>query len=85
MADLNDSRVKMLLYRCKYTGTKETDELLYRFALARLPEMSEDQFQRFNALVDDADPDLYMWIAKRRAVPARWDDDVMAMLQSFTL
>jgi antitoxin CptB len=85
MADLNDPNVKMLLYRCKYTGTKETDELLYRFALRHLPTMTAEQTERFAALVDDADPDLYMWISRRRPVPEKWDDDVMALLQDFTL
>ena len=85
MADLDDPKVKMLLYRCKYTGTKETDELLYRFARARVPGMDAGQLARFTALVDDADPDLYLWIAGRRPVPPEWDTDIMAMLQAFTL
>lgn len=85
MADITDPKVKMLLYRCKYTGTKETDELLYRFALRNLPEMEDDQMDRFAALVDAADPDLYLWIARRRPVPLEWDNDVMALLQDFTL
>ena len=85
MADITDPRVKMLLYRCKYTGTKETDELLYHFALRHLPEMNDGQMERFEALVDAADPDLYLWIAGRRPVPLEWNNDIMAMLQDFTL
>ena len=85
MADLDDPRVKMLLYRCKYTGTKETDELLYRFAERHLTEFDDVQLARFEALIEAADPDLYLWIAGRRAVPEEWDSDVMKMLQSFTL
>jgi len=85
MADLNDPNVKMLLYRCKYTGTKETDELLYRFAVRYLPEMSRNQLDQFTALVEGADPDLYMWIAGRKPVPSPWDTEVMALLQAFTV
>ncbi len=85
MADITDPNVKMLLYRCKYTGTKETDELLYRFALKALPSMDEGQLSRFTALVDAADPDLYLWIAGQRPVPPEWESDVMTMLQGFTL
>lgn len=85
MSNLNDPTVKMLLYRCKYTGTKETDELLYRFALHTIPDMTDDQLARFTALIDAADPDLYLWIAGRREVPDAWNDDIMTMLQQFTV
>ncbi len=85
MADMNDPVVKRLLYRSKYTGTKETDELLGRFAQRYIPEMTDAHLAQFSALIENADPDLYMWISNRRPVPPEWDTEVMAMLRAYSL
>lgn len=83
MADVTSPRVKRLLYRSRYTGTKETDVLLGTFAAARLPGMSEAELDQYERLIENSDPDLYTWISGRRPVPPAWDNAVMRMLMNF--
>ena len=49
-------RVKRLIYRSSYTGMKETDLLLGQFAARHLPELSDDELEVFEALLDAGDP-----------------------------
>ena len=83
MASFTDARRRRLLYRSSYTGTKETDLLLGQFARAHLATFSNGELDRFERLIENADPDLYMWISGRRPVPREWDNDVMQLLKEF--
>ncbi len=83
MADWDDARLKRLLYRSRYTGTKETDELLGRFAEAYLPRMSEAQLDLYERLIENADPDLYQWITGRVPPPPQWDNEILTLLRDF--
>ena len=78
-----DDRLKRLLYRARHRGMQETDLLLGRFAERRLGEMSAVQLDRFEALLDMPDNDLFDWITAKRPVPVGLDHDIMAMLQAF--
>ena len=78
-----DARLKRLLYRARHRGMQETDLLLGRFAERRLGEMSAAQLDRFEALLDMPDNDLFDWITAKQAVPVALDHDIMAMLQAF--
>ncbi len=78
-----DARRKRLLYRSRHRGMHETDLLLGRFAELHLGELDAAQLDRFEALVEETDHDLYDWIAGKRPVPAGHDHDVMARLRAF--
>ena len=81
----HDVRIKRLRYRSSYTGTKETDVLLGEFASRYLADMSADLLNQYEALIENSDPDLYMWISGRKPVPAEWDTEVMALLKNFRI
>lgn len=83
MQDLKDPRIKRLIYRSKYTGTKELDTLLGRFVERRLAGLTDKQVAQLERLVENSNPDLYMWISGRTAPPADWDNEVLRMLQDF--
>lgn len=78
-----DARRKRLLYRSRYRGLHENDLLLGRFADARLAGLSEAQLDRFEALLERPDNDLYDWITDRRPAPAECDHDVLRMIIKF--
>ena len=82
MAARRDVRLKRLLYRSKYTGTKETDTLLGAFAEQYLPQLSAVELDQYEALIENSDPDLYMWISGQKPIPPEWDNEVMALLKS---
>ena len=78
-----DIRIKRLRYRSSYTGTKETDVLLGQFAARHLAELSADMLDQYEALIENSDPDLFMWISGRKPVPPEWDTEIMALLKKF--
>ena len=83
MQDLKDPRIKRLIYRSKYTGTKELDTLLGRFVERRMAELSDKQVAQLERLIENSNPNLYMWISGRVPPPAEWDNEVLRMLQNF--
>lgn len=78
-------RLKRLQYRSRYTGTKETDILLGDFARERLPALEPRLVDQFEALLENGDPDLFMWISGRKPVPPDWDNDIMTLLKNFSV
>jgi antitoxin CptB len=76
-----DIRRRRLLFRCWHGGTQENDFILGSFAEASLSGFDSAQLDRFEALLDCADPDLFDWITGR--TPPPHDHDVMRLLRSF--
>ncbi|MFD2234011.1 succinate dehydrogenase assembly factor 2 [Phaeospirillum tilakii] len=83
MADSESPRFKRLLFRAHHMGSNENDILFGRFAARRLAELSEEQLDRFEALLAQPDSDLFDWATGKQKVPEALDHDVMAMIRSF--
>lgn len=81
----HEKRLKRLRHRSHYTGTKETDIILGGFAEKHLDSLTPEQLDAFETLVETPEPDVYMWISRRRPVPEAFDTDVMTMLQDFKI
>ena len=81
--DHPDIRRRRLLFRCWHRGTQEIDLLLGSFAEASLAGFASAQLDRFEALLDCADADLFDWITGRSTPPPAYDHDVMRLLRSF--
>jgi antitoxin CptB len=64
-------------------GTAENDLLFGRFAEAHLEGLTAAQLDRFETLLEAADPDLNAWVTGTRPVPPELDHDVMRLLQVF--
>ena len=80
-----DIRRKRLLFRARHMGTNENDIFFGGFAEATLAKLTDAQVERFAALLEAADPDLFQRVTGAKPVPSEYDHDVMAMLKSFTL
>ena len=78
-----DLRRKRLLFRSWHRGTRETDLILGRFADAHLDAFDDGQLDRFEALLECEDADLFDWVSGRTAPPAAHDHDVMRLLLAF--
>jgi antitoxin CptB len=74
---------KRLRFRSWHRGTKEMDVLLGGFADRHLAGFTPAQLDRYDALLQNSDPDLYGWITGRESVPKAHDHDVMDLLRSF--
>jgi antitoxin CptB len=76
---------KRLLFRARHMGTNENDIFFGGFAEAHLAGMTDEQVRRFETLLEANDPDLFNWVTGAKPVPPEHDNDVMALLKTFTL
>ena len=75
-------RRKRLLYRCWHRGTQEIDLIFGSFAENVARGLSPAQLDRFEALLDCDDTDLFDWVTDRSTPPPPHDNEVMRMLRS---
>lgn len=81
MAETDTDRRKRLTFRSWHRGTKEADMLLGRFADVHLATLDDGQLDRYEALLENPDPDLYAWVTELRPVPAEFDNDILVLLK----
>ena len=84
MAASSEIRRKRLSFRSWHRGTREADLILGRFADAQLAGFDEAQLDRYEALLDCADPDIFDWVSGRTAPPPEHDHDVTRLLVCFS-
>jgi len=82
-AESPEIRRKRLRWRSWHRGTREMDLLVGGFADAHLAELDEAQLDRFEALLQAPDPELYDWMTGRSAAPPGLDHDVLRLMQDF--
>ena len=82
-----DTRIKQLRYRAWRRGFREHDFLMGTFADQHLATASDADLAAFEALLDQADWDVYYWIVGQVPVPEGFKGAVMDRLQalSFTV
>jgi antitoxin CptB len=85
MTDALAIQRRRLRYRSWHRGTREADLILGRFADAHLVGFSAEQLDRYGALLENSDPDIYNWLIGRSPVPAAVDTDVFRLLKDFKL
>ena len=78
-------RLKKLRFRSWRRGFREADLLLGGFADAHLQELDPGQLDRFEALLEEPDVDLYPWIIETAPAPAAFETDVMHLIRRFRL
>jgi len=78
-------RRKRLLHRSRYTGMKETDLMLGRFAEQYIQKFTEEELEIYETLLKAGDPSIYAWAVGREEVPAEYDTSVMQKLKNFAL
>lgn len=83
MSDTAELRRKRLAHRSRYRGVKESDLLFGQFAATHLARLDDDQLDRYEALIGEADQDVLAWVYGRQPVPAQHDNDVFALLRRF--
>ena len=54
-----DLIIKKLIYRSKYTGTKETDILLSNFVDAYIYDLTFEQLKTYQSILDSGDPRIW--------------------------
>ena len=80
---IDDTRIKRLKFRAWHRGFREADLILGPFADKYAHLLTPEQFDAFEALMEQPDQDLYEWIIERTPTPAEFDGEVMRMLKRF--
>ena len=84
MTDALAIQRRRLRFRSWHRGTREADLILGRFADAHLVNFTAEQLDRYGALLEKSDPDIYDWLTGRVPVPPADDTDVLGLLQRFS-
>lgn len=83
MSPPSDHRRKRLLFRSWHRGTRESDLILGRFAEAHLARFDAAQLDRYEALLECSDAEIFDWVTGRAPPPPAHDHDVTRLLMSF--
>jgi antitoxin CptB len=80
---LDDARLKKLRFRAWHRGFVEADLILGPYADTHVGAMTAAQLDVFEALLEQADHDLYGWIVGQAPTPAEFQGEVMEQIQAF--
>lgn len=78
-----DERRRRLLFRSWHRGIRETDLLLGRFADAHIADLSEQDLDAYEALLDVPDHDLYNWATNVGVTPKEYDTALFRKLRDY--
>ena len=78
-----EARLKKLSFRAWRRGFKEADIILGNFADDKLEEMSEEDLDVFEVLLEVPDQDLYGWIIERDPTPGEFQSEIMNKLNQY--
>lgn len=78
-----ERRIKKLLFQSRHRGTREADFLIGGFAERHLPDLSDDEIDRFERLLAEPDPDIVDWVLDRAPAPAVHHGRVLDLIKNF--
>jgi antitoxin CptB len=82
MDETVETRRKRLRFRSWHRGTRELDLLLGSFADQHLGNLTAEQLDRYEAIIESPDPDIYGWVSGGEAPPVVHDNDVLDMIKN---
>jgi antitoxin CptB len=80
---MDEMRLNRVRFRAWRRGFREADLILGPFADSHARDLTPEDLDRFEALLDQPDPDLYGWIVGAKPTPAQFDHDLMRRLRAF--
>ena len=78
-----DDRRKRLLFRCWHRGTREMDLILGRFADAEIADLTDDELDQFEHLIEVPDPDLYAALTEKVTLAPQYASRLFDRIKSF--
>ncbi|NSX54309.1 succinate dehydrogenase assembly factor 2 [Parasulfitobacter algicola] len=85
MTEDPEHRLKRLKMRSMRRGIKEMDIILSSYADTRLPHLTVDQLDLYDALLSENDHDLYQWVTGQQQAPEPYPDlitDISAHMEN---
>ena len=75
--------IKKLIYRSKYTGTKETDLLLGNFAENYLTKLNDYQLMNYEKLLVSVDPRIWRLSIDFEKTDNEKEKNIISLIQEF--
>jgi antitoxin CptB len=75
--------IKKLIYRSKYTGTKETDLLLGNFAENYLTKLNDDQLLNYEELLVSGDPRIWRLSIDVEKTDNEKEKNIISLIKEF--
>ncbi len=80
---MEETTLNRVRFRAWRRGFREADLILGPFADSHARKMTSSQLSRFEALLEQADHDIYGWVTGTAAAPREFDHDVLASIRAF--
>ncbi|MES2723050.1 MAG: succinate dehydrogenase assembly factor 2 [Pseudomonadota bacterium] len=80
---IDDTRLRKLKFRAWHRGFREADLILGPFADTHAQELSPQDLDLFEVLLEQPDHDLNEWIMERADIPAEFDGALLNQIKAF--
>jgi antitoxin CptB len=80
---MDETRLKRLRFRAWRRGFREADLILGPFADSHAPSFTDVETSAFEALLDQADHDVYDWITGAEPAPKPFETELLARIRAF--
>ncbi|KAG3113570.1 hypothetical protein PI124_g7574 [Phytophthora idaei] len=85
LVDSDEANRKRIIYRSKQRGWLEVDLLLGRWASQNVMQLSSDELQQYEDILNEETIDIFNYISGKSDVPQRLDTPMMKRLQEYCL
>ena len=75
--------IKKLIYRSKYTGTRETDLLLGNFAEKYLKDLNDDELSSYENLLISGDPRIWRLSIEIETTENEKEKNIIELIKNF--
>lgn len=79
----HDSRLRRLRFRAWHRGFREADLILGPFADTHGANLTLEQIDTLETLLEESDREIYAWIVGQEPTPEKFETDVLAMIRAF--
>lgn len=81
-ADLNERR-KRILYRCWHRGIREMDLVLGQFAEENIQDLTDEQLDELEVIMDEEDNDLVRMVTGAQEIPVHFQTPLFYKIISY--
>ncbi|MDC1134500.1 succinate dehydrogenase assembly factor 2 [Alphaproteobacteria bacterium] len=75
--------IKKLIYRSKYTGTRETDLLLGNFAKNYLEKLNDEELLSYQELLESGDPRIWRLSIEVETTKIQKENVIIKMIKDY--
>jgi antitoxin CptB len=83
MTDQYEIRRRRLLYQSKRRGSKEADMVIGQFAVEFLDDMTSEELDQLESLLQESDPDLMTWVSGLETPPDKHQNSIFQRICNF--